>query len=160
MTSADLKLSLEQAKRELLVTVQARDHWNMEIVRLQNLVKALAASVATTERSEKLAEAMQFQLGITEAVEAFVNQSPDPVTPIEVRNGLLLQGYQVGRYANPLAVVHQSLRRLAAAGRILEIRGRYTQSAGILSLGQPPSREDVAHAAKIYTDWLINRKKT
>lgn len=52
-------------------------------------------------------------LGITEAVQWALTTSPDGLSPTQVRDLLIGQGYSV-RGENPMATVHTVLKRLAA----------------------------------------------
>ncbi len=131
MTSRTYRLALAEAQRELAHAMKQRDHWNLEIVRLQNLVKGLAGSALGVEQAEKITAQMQPEVSITEAVEAILNRSTGELTATEVRDALLEGGYGLGGYSNPLALVHQTLQRLAAAGRITELGGgRYGRWGG------------------------------
>jgi hypothetical protein len=128
MTSGNLKAALEDARRELAHAVQEQNKWGFEVNRLQNLVKTLAASVFTTQRNEQIQQEMQHQLSITEAIEGLVNGSAKPLSPVEVMNALRFYGYDIDRYTNPGALVHQTLNRLVLAQRIKEHRGTYMRN--------------------------------
>jgi hypothetical protein len=71
---------------------------------------------------------IQYQMTITDAVESMVNNSTTTLAPSDVKDSLLFYGYDINRYANPAAMVHQTLKRLAEAGRIKEFRGRYMRN--------------------------------
>jgi len=130
MNTIEFTQALEQARRELAHAIQARDKWNLEVVRLHNLVKTLAFQAQNAQKAEEIQLEMQHQIGIAQAIEALVNGSQNPVSATDIRDSLLFYGYDIGRYANPLALIHQTLKRLAANRRIREIRGtgRYTRS--------------------------------
>lgn len=131
MTSGEFTQALEEARRQLATAIQERDRWNLEVVRLHNLVRTLAFNAQNAQRAEEVQHEIQHQIGIAQAIESFVNGARNPISPVEVRDGLLFYGYDIGRYANPLALIHQTLKRLVAAGRIREHgrTGRYTRSA-------------------------------
>ena len=130
MTKQPYKQSLEQAQRELANAVQQRDHWNLEIVRLQNLVNTLAfVSSANAQQVEQHNAEWQVYTQLVQAIEALVNASPDPVTPIQIRDSLLSYGYNIGHYSNPMAMIHQTLKRLAIDKRIRALPdGRYART--------------------------------
>lgn len=51
--------------------------------------------------------------GLTEAVRTVLKNSKKPLTPVEVRDDLLLLGLNLStRYSNPLADIHKTLKRL------------------------------------------------
>ena len=129
MTSDNLKAALEDARHQLANAVQEANKWAFEVNRFQNLVRTLATSVKSTEQQEAWEQEMQYQLSIGQAIENLINGSHVALTPVEVRDALLFYGYDINRYANPGALVHQTLRRLAEAGRILENRGKYMRNS-------------------------------
>jgi hypothetical protein len=128
MTSQHLKQALTQAQLELGNAIQQRDHWNLEVIRLQSVVKSLAIGAVRTEKEEQIAEELNFQLGLAQTIEAILNQSGGYFSPVEMRDTLRTLGYDLARYANPLALIHQTLVRLAADKRIQYVNGKYSQS--------------------------------
>jgi len=128
MTSANLKGALEDARQELGNAVQELHKWNFEVYRLQNLVKTLATNVHDAEKAEAMQQWMQYQMTITQAIESLINNSKTPLSPLQVMENLRFYGYDIDRYANPGALVHQTLKRLAEAGRIKELRGGYLRN--------------------------------
>lgn len=127
MTAQGHNRAIEQIRHDLAEAVRNRDHWNLEVMRLHNLLQAHAVSAVHAEQQERINADWQVFVGISQAIEALVNNAPNGLTPIEVRNALLFYGYDIGRYANPMAMVHQTLKRLVLDGRIREIRGKYTR---------------------------------
>jgi hypothetical protein len=128
MTSANLKAALEDARQQLANAVAELHKWNFEVYRLQGLVRTLAANVHDAEKAEAMQQWIQYQMTITDAVESMVNNSTTTLAPSDVKDSLLFYGYDINRYANPAAMVHQTLKRLAEAGRIKEFRGRYMRN--------------------------------
>ncbi|SRR6266567_4268553 len=128
MTSANLKAALEEARQQLANAVQELHKWNFEVYRLQGLVKTLAANVHDAEKAEAIQQWMQYQMTVTDAIESIINNSSSALAPSDVKDNLLFYGYDINRYSNPAALVHQTLKRLADAGRIKEFRGRYMRN--------------------------------
>ncbi len=128
MTSADLKAALEEARRKLAEAVEAQNQIGFEVNRLQNLVRTLAANVWNAERNEQMQAQMQYELGIMEAIEGIINGSQKPLNPLEVMRTLRFYGYDIDRFANPNAMVHQTLSRLAQAQRIKTHRGLFMRN--------------------------------
>src|SRR5208283_2099460 len=119
MTSVAYKDALSQAKAELIEAIGKRDHWNMEIARLSQLVKSLSASV--DRRFAEAEEALDANVGFTELALGLVNRSPTALSPAQVKSTFTLLGYDLGRYSNPLALIHQTLKRLAVQGKIRDM---------------------------------------
>jgi|SRR5580658_1187909 hypothetical protein len=128
MSSNNIRGALEDARQQLASAVQRQHELVFEIYRLQNLVRTLAGSLRDMEKAEAIQREMQYQLTISEAIESTVNNSSSPLAPGDVKDTLLFYGYDINRYVNPAALVHQTLKRLADAGRIKEYRGRYMRN--------------------------------
>jgi hypothetical protein len=56
------------------------------------------------------------RLGLTDACRMVLKAAGHPLTAIEVRMQLEAMGFDISRYANPLASIHIVLRRLCRAG--------------------------------------------
>jgi len=117
------KQILQQARVDLANAIQQRDHWNLEIMRLQQVVNAFAVAANDAERQEQEYAEWQNYVELTQAIEALVNSSQAPLSPLQVRDGLMMYGYNIGHYANPMAMIHQTLKRLAENRRIRVFAG-------------------------------------
>ena len=111
--------ALRRAKADLTKAIMARDQLNLEIVRLQQLVRALTyQAVKKDEMTKTDAEAPAEVIGFTEAVLTIVRASEEALTARNIRDRLVELGYELGRYANPLGFVHSVLGRLEEQGKI------------------------------------------
>ena len=120
------KDALEQARNELVYAKNQSSHWYLQVIRLQNLVKALESRAERV----KIGDQLRFHSELTETIEALVNQTAEPMSPTQVRDDLVFLGFDIARYANPLAMIHQTLKRLADNHRIHSLgEGRYTRTA-------------------------------
>lgn len=120
--SQNYRQAFLQAQAELVGAIQQRDRLNLEIVRLQRLVRSLAASTAETENHEQMLQAISAEISFIETIHAIIRSAEKPLTPIDVRDRLASYGYDLSVYSNPMGFVHTSLSRLKASGRIAEIR--------------------------------------
>lgn len=126
MTANTYKDAYRQAMVDLIKAIKERDRWNLEIAKLQQLVASLKATVEPTSAEE----APEENVGFTDLVLGIVNRSATPLTPAQVKSTMLLFGYDVTQYSNPLAMIHQSLKRLATQGRIQDLKnGSYKRTA-------------------------------
>jgi hypothetical protein len=58
--------------------------------------------------------------GLTDSIKDALMGADDFMTPIQVRDALIRTGYEItGKYANPLAVIHNLLKRLAASKKLI-----------------------------------------
>ncbi|HET6842090.1 MAG TPA: hypothetical protein VFK06_10440 [Candidatus Angelobacter sp.] len=125
--------ALENAQADLARAVQQLDYWTMEVGKAQTLVKTLAAKVsdevaATIEESPD-------EVGIQDIVFSCIRRSYLAPTAKDIRDKINIeQLYDLSRYSNPLAVIHQAIKRLEKADKVKQIEdGRYVlDMAGII----------------------------
>ena len=122
------KAALEKAKTQLIHAIKQRDFWNLEIIRLQQLYKSLLDAQGPNLSAMEDA-LIAGQVGFSDLVQSIVSRSTGPVTATEVRDGVWASGYDLRDYSNALALIHQTLKRLAEKGHIKSLGdGRYTRS--------------------------------
>jgi hypothetical protein len=91
---------------------------------LQQLVKSLAASVEKRPfdvKDERKPLSLNALVGVrfTDIVHSIVNNSEhEGVSASDVKKKLQEKGYDLSDYSNPVALIHQTLKRLAKDGRI------------------------------------------
>jgi hypothetical protein len=118
------RLAFEQASAELANAVEERDKWTLEVARLEQLVNSLSAMQKREVRGA-LARRVE-EVGFQELVFTCVRQSPDGMSAVDVRDTFKKIGYDLGKFSNPLAVIHGALKRLVKADKIDEIEsGKY-----------------------------------
>jgi hypothetical protein len=123
MTINSYKNALIQAQADLEHAANKRDEWVMEVARLEQLVKSLEAMCERGKDSTKKPE----EIGIQELVFTCVRMSPKPVTAKDVKRQIEAIGYDLGKYSNPLAVIHGALNRLADSDRITRTGDVFTK---------------------------------
>jgi len=128
MTTDHLKAALDETRQQLAHALQKQNEWNFEVYRLQGLLRNLAVNLHEAEKAEAIQQDMQDRLAIAEAVEGLINVASRPLTPLDVMEHLRFYGYDIDRHPNPGARVHQTLNRLASAGRIKKSGGRYMRN--------------------------------
>jgi hypothetical protein len=128
MTSNTYEAALNKAKADLIAAIKERDRWNLEIGRLTQLVKSLA--VATGVPSAASDGSSSSPVGFTELVLAVVTRSPNALSAQDVKDALRVFGYDLSAYSNALAYIHQTLKRLAAQKKIVNLgNGTYRRTA-------------------------------
>ncbi|MBZ5525081.1 MAG: hypothetical protein LAP21_22885 [Acidobacteriia bacterium] len=123
MAADTYKAALKKAKNDLSAAIRQRDYWTIEIGRLQQLVKSLAASVEkrspdVNTRRKKFSLNALVGVRFTDMVHSIVNSSEEGVSASDVKEQLQNRGYDFSEYSNPMALIHQTLKRLAKDGRI------------------------------------------
>jgi hypothetical protein len=120
---------LTDTKAELEQAIGERDRLNIRIAQLQNLVRNLAAqSMDRNELSESSEEGRNMihsPLGLTEAVRTIFRSSPSPLHRHQLKNALTEMGYDLTKYANPMAIIYQIEKRLHQAGEIVPVKGGF-----------------------------------
>ncbi len=132
MNEQNYKQTLDEARKELANAIGQRDYWNLQIVRLQDLVRALSSLVSDHEKLKEYDAEIQKYVDIMQAVEAVINRADHHLTPLNVREQLVFYGYDLSHFANPMAMIHQTLKRLTAQGRTRLLRdGLYGKVAAL-----------------------------
>jgi hypothetical protein len=136
MTVDTYKAALRKAKIDLAHAMRQRDYWNLEIARVQQLVKSLSVSVESKNTGtkqekgrKKLSLAALVGVRFTDVVYSIINSGDEKegMTAAEVKKALEKRGYDLSDYSNPSALIHQTIKRLAKDGRLdHQGEGRYT----------------------------------
>jgi len=111
---------LENAQAELGRLLETKAQINADIDRkieaVQKAIQLFWPVYGQEEASPKLENAFPEGVGMTEAIEVVLMASPDkPLPATSIRNGLLEAGFKLSGN-NPMAAIHQVLKRLVARG--------------------------------------------
>jgi hypothetical protein len=71
----------------------------------------------TAESDQSLSEGV----GVSEAIRFVLAEAKCPLSPPEVKAFLSSRGFKFHEYANPMAVVHNTLKRLAMQGELMAL---------------------------------------
>jgi hypothetical protein len=122
--------ALNAAREELLSAVRQRDHWTMEVARLEQLVKSLAITMLKNQQQDAQPDVIGFQ----ELVLTVVRTAGVLMSASDVRNQLALIGHDLSRYQNPLAVIYSALKRLTKNRQLWEPEpGKYAAVPNIVA---------------------------
>lgn len=125
MTKGAYEAAFEKAKADLAHAIKERDYWTIESARLEQLVTSLAVSTGRSSMIRRT-DAATPDVGFTDIVYSVVRGKPAGMTAIEVRDQLEKSGYSLGGRANPLALIHQTLKRLAIQNKVRDLgNGKY-----------------------------------
>lgn len=160
----DWKQTLYAARKEYNELIQQRDDIDSRqadldlerekletrIVQLQKTIDSLSEMVGENPLVRRLAgkgglSGRYDNLKLAEAVRKVLQSADQYWTPINVRDALQAQQYDLGGYTNPLASIHAVLKRIFEAGEAFRLAGqdgkamyRWKSSAN-----QPPAREEI-----------------
>lgn len=137
MHPADYIAALKAAQSELQEIIRERARLDDRLNQLKKTIDALSAllkdnsdlakefsnSYGILVGVEGLAASGAGDMGISDAIRQLLIESKAPLTPPEIRNYLSDKGFDFSAYANPLAVIHNTLKRLNKQGEIAGIVG-------------------------------------
>ncbi len=157
MTGDSYKQALQAAKEELAKLMVQKDEIDKRVARLRQTIVSLAALneeinpedgevyvPSPFQRSSQIAVqgiASLFGkgMGFTDAVREVMKGADQPMSAMDVRDGLLRMGIDLeSKYTNPLAVVAKTLHRLREGG---EVRSATRARQKSLSMDQNRRRE-------------------
>jgi hypothetical protein len=130
MHQADYRRALESARAEYDRLIQQRVDLERRILQLKQTIESLAALCGAGETRTRRANASKApfpsSISITGATRQILTEADSPITPKGLRDALAQRGVDVAQYANPLAVIHNTLRRLHRQGEAIQISGAWT----------------------------------
>jgi hypothetical protein len=153
MSPADYKAALDAAHTEIGELLQQRTKLDDRLTQLKNTVDALSLLLKDTTPAvddgfskaygqlvgvEGLAAPGAGDMGISDAIRQILCGSQVPMSPTGIRNELAKRGFSLATYANPLAVIHNTLKRLMAQGEIFGLRDRAQQVVAYARKTVPP----------------------
>lgn len=107
--------SLEESYRQALEqAIREYEHLSKERARIDERLAQLIQTMGSLSRLCRLTPSVQ--LGLTDACRVVLKSAARPLSAAEIRERLAFIGFDVCRYANPLASIHTVLRRLCRSG--------------------------------------------
>jgi len=124
------KDSIRQWRTKLKRLAEERDRIEADIAQCEAVVKALAESIEDRTQREKFlaeVETLARSEGFTDAIRRILADSHGPITPPEIRDRMMEDGFRLGAYKSPLASIHAILTRLGNKGQVRrKVRGDRT----------------------------------
>ena len=109
MSNDDYRRALDAATKEY-------DALSAERQKIDHRLSELAHSIGTLTRLCGFTPSMTW--GLADACRTILRNAKLPMTPAGVRDRLSGVGFDLGAYANPLAAIHTTLKRLAEADEL------------------------------------------
>jgi hypothetical protein len=103
-------MSIEEYRRALEAAAKEYEALGAERQRLDRRLGELAQTISTLSRLCGLVPTVH--LGLTDACRMILRSVGLPMTPVEIRDRLKAIGFDLSKYANDLAAVHTTLKRL------------------------------------------------
>ncbi len=123
--------AIRDAKAKLRQLTEQRDRIEGEIARYERIAKALAQSIEDRIERERVLAEVELLVkaeGFTDAIRRILRESRlTPLTPPEIRDQMVKDGFNLGAYRSPLASIHAILTRLRNKGQVKrKVRGDRT----------------------------------
>jgi hypothetical protein len=146
MEPGEYENALVAAGNEIQELLKTRAEIDERINQLKRTMDALAA-LLTPSTSKRAAEGPSLDIsdaGISDAIRQLLNEARTPLTPTEIRDKLMVRGVGLANYVNPLAVIHNTLKRLERQGELFCLADPVSQTVAYARVLDLPS--DVAAA--------------
>ena len=148
MRSSDYRAALNAAHVEIQELLKERAALDERLSQLKRTTEALSLTLAITTPADpgfggalaSISEASGLsspgRAGISDAIRSLLADSQVPMSASEIKFALSRQGFNFVSYANPLAVIHNTLRRLQKQGELMGV----TDSSGRVAYAIVPTR--------------------
>jgi hypothetical protein len=118
MVDEGVQRRLREAEAEAASTLEQRDRLNIRLIELQRQIKALWIVLIRDAPAKQMTQRQQSIVGLTDAIRSIVRIAGKPMTAGQIKDGLRLIGFDFSNFSNASAAVHNTLKRLAAAGEL------------------------------------------
>ncbi|HWZ42047.1 MAG TPA: hypothetical protein VNW97_01150 [Candidatus Saccharimonadales bacterium] len=131
MENLEYKKALEAAHAEMQDILTKRAAFDLRLAQLKSTIDSLSILLKETPQIDHkaLMDAMNEGsdvIGISDAIRHILSAKKVPLSPVELREKLGVFGIDVNRYANVMAVIHNTLARLEKQGEVTKIGDSYT----------------------------------
>jgi hypothetical protein len=143
------KQTLETARRTRDELIKKRTEIDRELMQQSRVIAAV---------SEILGETADSDIGITEATLVVIRGADEPMAPTQVRDELRRIGYDIDSFSNPMASLHQVLKRLEEKGEIWAEKTQDGKKAYVkVPAVAPPTPPDISGLLKAQRALLKKR---
>jgi hypothetical protein len=133
MAESGIPNALAEARENLERLLRERQQLDVQIAKWEQAVAALK-SVAEPDDDEAPTR-------FTDVVRAVLRGALEkgPQSPTQIREGMLSMGFDLTKYAQPLATIHVVLKRLVKSTEAMEIGDSDSKRYWWASYGEPPA---------------------
>src|SRR5215475_1995827 len=128
MKKTDYLKVLRDARAEYATLIERRVELERRILHLEQTIAGLAALCGGSDekrRSNGNTPVLSGLTKLTSATRQVLAEADSSMNPPELRDALLERGVNVTHYANPLAVIHNTLIRLKRQGEATQVSGAW-----------------------------------
>jgi hypothetical protein len=121
MSGYEYRKEMEKAQEELERLLMIRTAVDQQITKHKSAVAILGAMLEEPPKITKLESAEEIgDLGISDAIRAVLRDTGLAATPLQIRDFLIAGNFDLSKYANPSAVIHNTLKRLETQGEVVQ----------------------------------------
>jgi hypothetical protein len=113
--------TLEAVEQETENLLRDRSRIDQRLLQLKTTAESLRALLGIEGLDVKL-DGIVSDLGITDAIREVLASSKMPLSAPVIKNELLNRGVDLSRYANPAAVIHNTLTRLEKQREVTRVQ--------------------------------------
>lgn len=121
MQNADYKKALGAIHIEVADLVKQREELDKRITQLKEAADTLTVVMGIPPEFDETAYGTVLEMGISDAIRHLLKSAQVPLTPGEIKARLIARGFDMSSYANPGAVIHNTLKRLEVQEEITRI---------------------------------------
>lgn len=141
--------ALAKADAEFRELLKKRSEIDARLGQLKGTIEALTnlgeASQSTKQAplfvQEKFQQGIELihadEMGITDSIRAIIRDAKLPMTAPQIRDALVRSGYDVERYASPLTVIHNTIKRMDKQGEVSAVQAPDGEFVGWLFRRKP-----------------------
>jgi hypothetical protein len=113
--------TLEAVEQEIAKLLSDRSQIDLRLMQLKTTAESLRALLGI-ERLDSKIDGIVSELGITDAIREVLASSKIPLSPSVIKSELVNRGVDLSRYANPAAVIHNTLTRLEKQHEVARVQ--------------------------------------
>ena len=123
MNNESYSKALEDARAEMAGTLRMRSRIDARLTQLKSTIEVLSALLEGPPKPDQ-DDSLEIldSVGISEAIRQVLRETGDSLTPNQVKAKLTEANFDLSKYANPSAVIHNTLKRLEAQGEVVPVR--------------------------------------
>jgi hypothetical protein len=139
MNHENYRKALEDARAEMAEMLRMRERIDARLTQLKSTVDVLSALLQEPSRlSQDETPEMLDSVGISEAIRQVLKEASVGLMPNQVKAKLSDAGFDLSKYANPSAVIHNTLKRLETQGEVVQVR----DASGVVAYTFKPTLAD------------------
>jgi len=122
MKRTDIEVALEAARKDMEEALQEKMLVELRVGQLAQTINALSSLLTVRPAEIDVPEEVFGESGITAAIRVLLTRSKVPLAPVQIRTELMSHSFDLSDYANAMAVIHNTLKRLDKQGELMTVK--------------------------------------